>query len=92
LRISQVWSDGRADELARYEQWCECAETEPERAALRRMIDQRNPALAAAIDALHSDGRQVFAAVGALHMVGPLGLPAQMAQRGYAVQRVDLAP
>jgi hypothetical protein len=55
------------------------------------MIDQRNPALAAAIDALHSDGRQVFAAVGALHMVGPLGLPALMAQRGYAVQRVDLA-
>jgi hypothetical protein len=33
----------------------------------------------------------VFAAVGALHMVGPLGLPKLMAERGYSVQRVDLA-
>jgi len=92
LRIARVWEQGRDDELARYEQWCDCADTEADRAALKRLLDGRNPALAERIDALHRAGQRVFAAVGALHMVGPLGLPVLMAQRGYVVQRVDLAP
>jgi len=91
VRIAQVWADGRGDELARYAQWCECAETETDRAALKRVLDERNPPLADRIDALHTAGKRVFAAVGALHMVGPLGLPALMAQRGYSVERVALA-
>lgn len=90
LRIARVWDEGRDDELARYEQWCDCAETDADRAALKRLLDERNPPIAERIDALHGSGQRVFAAVGALHMVGPLGLPALLAQRGYAVQRVDL--
>ncbi len=92
VRIAQVWAEGRADELARYEQWCECVDTESDRASLKRLLDDRNPALAWRIDAEHAAGRRVFAAVGALHMVGPLGLPALLAQRGYDVQRVELEP
>ena len=91
LRIARVWEEGRDEELARHEQWCDCAETEADRAALKRLLDERNPALAERIDALHSAGQRVFAAVGALHMVGPLGLPGLLAQRGYSVERVDLA-
>jgi len=37
-------------------------------------------------------GKQVFAAVGSLHMIGPMGLPALMAQRGYRVERVEFTP
>jgi len=91
VRISQVWDEGREDELSRYEAWCECVDTEADRAALKRLLDDRNPALAERIDALHAAGNRVFAAVGSLHMVGPIGLPQLMSGRGYAVQRLDLA-
>ncbi len=56
LRIARVWEQGRDDELARYEQWCDCADTEADRAALKRLLDDRNPALADRIDALHAPG------------------------------------
>jgi uncharacterized protein YbaP (TraB family) len=88
-RIAQVWADGRFDELFRYEQWCDCLNTEPERLQLRRLLDDRNPALAERIDALHSTGQRVFAAVGSLHMVGKAGLPVLLAQRGYQVERME---
>jgi hypothetical protein len=92
LRIAQVWADGRFDELARYEQWCDCLHTDAERRLHQRLLDDRNPALAERIDALHAGGKQVFAAVGSLHMIGDLGLPALMAQRGYAVERIAFSP
>ena len=58
-----------------------------DRAALARLLDERNPALADSIAALHAGGQRVFAAVGSLHMIGPLGLPALMAQRGFRVEQ-----
>jgi uncharacterized protein YbaP (TraB family) len=87
-RIAQVWADGDLDALSRYESWCDCIKTPAERAALARLLDERNPALADAIAALHARGEHVFAAVGSLHMIGPLGLPALLAQRGFRVQRI----
>jgi uncharacterized protein len=87
-RIAQVWADGRFKELQRYEHWCDCLNTEYDRAVNKRMIDERNPVMAARIDAMHAEGKTVFAAVGSLHMIGKLGLPVIMAQRGYAVERV----
>ena len=92
LRVAQMWSEGRADEMARYREWCDCARTARERAALKAMLDDRNPAMAARIDALHADGKAVFAAVGSLHMFGPTGLPALMAKRGYRVERIKFSP
>jgi uncharacterized protein YbaP (TraB family) len=88
-RIAQVWADGRFDELFRYEQWCDCLNTEEERGLHKRLLDDRNPALAERIDAMHTSGRRVFAAVGSLHMVGKLGLPALLVQRGYQVERME---
>jgi uncharacterized protein YbaP (TraB family) len=90
LRIAQVWADGRYDELDRYPQWCECLDTDEERAMQRRLLDDRNPGLAERIDALHRSGKTVFAAVGSLHLIGPAGLPALLAQRGFQVERVAL--
>ena len=90
-RIAKVWTEGNHAELARFESWCNCVDTATERAAMKRMLDDRNPQLAAAIDNLHTGGTRVFAAVGSLHMIGPKGLPALLRQRGYRVEQGDFA-
>jgi hypothetical protein len=87
-RLAAAWERGDLAELERYESWCECADSTEERALLERLNDGRNPALAQRIDALHEGGKRVFAAVGALHMTGPKGLPRLLAARGYTVERV----
>jgi uncharacterized protein YbaP (TraB family) len=87
-RLAQAWADGDLEMLERYEQWCECADTEAQRAWLHQLNDARNAPLAAGIDALHAAGHKVFAAVGALHMTGPQALPRLLQQRGYTVQRL----
>jgi uncharacterized protein YbaP (TraB family) len=91
-RIAAAWDAGRLDELAHYEDWCDCLRSEIERRQWQRLTDDRQPQLADGIDALHRAGRRVLAAVGALHMVGPLGLPQLLAQRGYVVERVTALP
>ena len=87
-RIAQVWADGDLDMLSRYEAWCECVKTPTDRVAMKRLRDARNPALADSIAALHARGQRVFAAVGSLHMIGPLGLPALLARRGFEVEAI----
>lgn len=91
-RMAAMWAEGRLDELENYEKWCECLENEDDRQMMKRMLDDRNPGLARAIDALHTSGRRVFGAVGSLHMIGKTGLPALLAERGYRVERVDFRP
>jgi uncharacterized protein YbaP (TraB family) len=88
LRLATAWSSSDVAELERYERWCNCLNTAAERAAMKRILDDRNPALAAAIDALHAGGESVFAATGSLHMVGPNGLPALLRRLGYTVEAV----
>lgn len=87
-RIAQVWADADHDTLNRYGDWCDCRRTPADTAALSRLLDGRNPALAERIAALHTKGGAVFAAVGSLHMVGPTGLPALLARRGFVVEKV----
>ena len=91
-RLIQAWEQGDLGALERYEDWCECAATDDERAYLRRLNDERNGPLAERIAALHRQGRRVFAAVGALHMTGPAALPRLLADRGFKVERVSFAP
>ena len=92
LRVAQVWAEGQDSEMERYREWCDCAHTELEQATLKAMLDDRNPAMAERVDALHSGGQTVFAAVGSLHLFGPQALPALMAQRGYRVERINFKP
>ncbi|MBX3607161.1 MAG: TraB/GumN family protein [Piscinibacter sp.] len=87
-RLAQIWADGEYALLASYADWCRCLDTPAEIAAMRRLLDDRNPLLAQRIDALHAAGRRVFAAVGSLHMIGPQGLPALLEKRGYHVERI----
>ncbi|MBI5005578.1 MAG: TraB/GumN family protein [Nitrosomonadales bacterium] len=87
-RIARVWADSDYAELERYGEWCDCLETEMERGMMRRLLDERNPHMAERIDALHREGKRVFAAVGSLHMFGQFAIPALMAKRGYRVERI----
>lgn len=92
LRMAQVWADADLDMLMRYDDWCECRRSAADAAAMKRLLDDRNPVLADRIAALQAQGQPVFAAVGSLHMVGPSGLPTLLAQRGFAVERVVYPP
>lgn len=91
-RLTQAWAEGNLSELASYRDWCECLQTDADRTAMARLVDDRNPALADSITALHDAGKRVFAAVGSLHMTGPRGLPELLAQRGFSVERILPAP
>jgi uncharacterized protein len=90
-RLARAWEQGDLATLEDYERWCDCSRTDDERAALRALNDARNPGLAARIDALHRDGKRVFAAVGALHMTGAAALPRLLAARGFTVRRLAAA-
>ncbi len=90
-RVADAWEHGDYATMEHFEDWCECLKTDVERTMMKRMLDDRNPAMAERIDALHQGGKQVFAAVGSLHMFGPYGLPLLMEKRGYKVERVDFS-
>ena len=91
-QAAAVWARGDLDALARYGDWCDCLLTDTDRAQMRRLNDARNPALTDGITALMGQGKRVFAAVGALHMTGDQALPRLLAQRGWRVERIPLAP
>jgi uncharacterized protein YbaP (TraB family) len=90
-RIAEVWAAGDLAALERWPDWCDCMNDAGDRALMRRLLEDRNGTMAERIDALHREGAPVLAAVGALHMVGPQGLPALLAARGYRVERVLFA-
>lgn len=87
-RVAQAWADGDLGLLETYPRWCACMDTEADRALMGRLLDDRNRPLAARIEALHREGGGVLAAVGSLHFIGPQGLPALLAARGFKVQRI----
>lgn len=91
-RLADAWERGSLTDLEQYEKWCECVLTPKDRDFFRRLNDDRNPGLARRIDALHSSGRRVFAAVGSLHMTGHRALTELLAQRGFTVERIALVP
>lgn len=86
--LADVWARSDAAKLARYADWCDCVKTPAEQRLMKRLLDDRNPNLADGIERLHASGKGVFAAVGALHMIGPQGLPTLMAARGFTVTPV----
>jgi uncharacterized protein len=88
-RLAAAWEQGDLAALEDYGRWCECADTEADRAYMKKLNDDRNVGLADGIEAQHKAGKRVFAAVGALHMTGALSLPKLLAQRGFKVERVQ---
>ena len=56
-----------------------------DRAALQRINDGRNPALAQRISELHQRGQSLLVAVGAMHMTGPRALTTLLKEQGFEV-------
>jgi uncharacterized protein YbaP (TraB family) len=90
LRLATAWADSDLATLSAYATWCGCMDTASDRAEMARLVDDRNPAMADSIAALHGRGQSVLAAVGSLHMIGPRGVPELLARQGFVVER--LAP
>jgi uncharacterized protein len=88
--LIRVWESGDLQRLESYTSWCECLGTPAERALMKRLMDDRNPAMANQVVQLHNNGKKVFVAVGALHMAGPTGLPTLLRQQGFTVTPVKL--
>ena len=86
LRLAEHWAASDLAAIENFAQWCGCLESEAERQAHQAGVLARNPAMAERIATLHQRGARVFAAVGALHMTGPEGLPALLARRGFKVE------
>ena len=89
--LARAWADGRLGLLESYPEWCNCLNTKTERREFERMVVGRNPGMARAITKELASGKQLFVAVGSLHMVGERGLPQLLARQGYKVERVDLS-
>ena len=87
-KLAGAWERSDLNVLERYQDWCDCVHTERERADMKQLLDDRNPGLADGIERLHASGQRVFAAVGALHMTGPLALPHLLAAKGFSVERL----
>lgn len=87
-RLTQAWADSRLDELSDYPSWCQCMDTPEDHAMQRRLLDERNHTMAQQLMRLHRSGQRVFLAVGALHMIGPQGLPTLLRTQGFQVEQV----
>ncbi|WP_168224810.1 TraB/GumN family protein [Rhodoferax aquaticus] len=88
IKLMQAWANHDLATLENYAAWCACIKTASEKAAMKRLVDDRNPVMAQRLDALHAAGTKVLLAVGALHLAGPTGLPTLLAKQGYTVQRL----
>jgi uncharacterized protein len=87
-RLAADWQRGDLADLGGYASWCECLETPQERADFVKLVDERNPLMADKIVKWHAEGKTLFVAVGALHMIGRAGLPELLKARGFRVERV----
>jgi uncharacterized protein YbaP (TraB family) len=86
-QIVQSWR--RGDEQALIELLFGEMETRPEFAALyEKVYFQRNEAMSRRLAELAADGRTRFTVLGVGHMVGPRGIPALLADRGFRVERL----
>ena len=88
VKLADAWAASDQGTLDTYPQWCQCLNSAMERQEMQRMVDDRNPKMAARIEALHAAGHNLFVAVGSLHLIGDKGLPALLAQKGFAVKRI----
>lgn len=88
LTLANAWAESDLDTLERYPQWCDCLKTVSDKRAFKRLVTNRNRAMADNIARVHASGQRVFGAVGALHMIGPQGIPALLAARGFTVTPV----
>jgi uncharacterized protein YbaP (TraB family) len=91
-RLAGDWQRGDLADLDAYASWCGCLDTAEQRADFVKLVDDRNPLMADKIVQWHAQGKQLFVAVGTLHMIGRVGLPELLQARGFQVERVPFGP
>jgi len=85
--LLEAWE--RGDEAALTQLLFGSIEENPELAEFYEAVFfARNEAMAAKLAALRGDGKRRFVVLGAGHMLGPRGIPALLAARGFRVQRI----
>jgi len=82
---AEAWLTGDLDALERRIE----RELNAQPALRQALLTERNAYFAARVAETMEKRRAPFVAVGAGHMLGPGGLPAQLAERGYSVRRVQ---
>lgn len=87
-KIINVWVNRDFDVLNNYAEWCKCLDTQKERDEMKRSLDDRNIIMIDRFNKIHANEDGVFLAVGALHMVGPMGIPTLLKKQGYTVDRL----
>lgn len=88
-RLAEAWARSDWAELSSYADWCHCVDSDEDKRLMHRLLDERNVAMAAQLQARHDAGEQIFMAVGALHMIGDVGLPTLLKARGFEVRRIE---
>jgi uncharacterized protein len=85
------WTTARSDDCTSRRSWC-WQEEKPSkaRARMEKLLAVRDRHMADELERLHESGKQVFAAVGMLH-VRPSALPALMKEKGFSVEFVSNA-
>jgi uncharacterized protein len=86
-KLMEAWSSGDEAELER-QVFAPLAEVPALEAYYDALIWQRNASMAARLVELASDGQTRFVVLGAGHMVGAKGIPARLAEQGFAVDRI----
>ena len=85
--ILRAWEEGDEKGLA---ELVLGSRDDPELATFyRRVFAERNQRMSERLVALAADGRARFVVVGAGHLIGPEGVPALLAERGFQVKRVS---
>lgn len=82
------WVEKDFNVMDNYANWCKCLDTQKDRDEMKRALDDRNIIMVDRFDKIQATNGTVFMAVGALHMVGPMGIPALLKNQGYTVERL----
>jgi uncharacterized protein YbaP (TraB family) len=86
-QMVESWQHG--DEEALADLFFGALEQHPEFAPLyEKLYFERNEAMTRRLAELAGDGKTRFTVIGAGHMVGPRGIPALLAARGFRVERI----
>lgn len=86
--LMEAWSQGDEDRLTAL-LFAPLAENPELVEFYEAVFFARNEAMAEALARLADDGRRRFVVLGAGHMVGPRGIPALLAKRGFSVERLQ---
>jgi len=81
-----AWANGQPEEL---EEVMLSMLTPSDQPAYERLFDARNAQWIGPLESMLADNSENLVIVGAGHLVGPGGVPALLAARGYTVERID---